>query len=62
MFLLQFKDRREADRVLHVLAPDDTELRLVFRRWCRQAAALFSPLCFKILISIMNLPSHVWSL
>jgi hypothetical protein len=62
MFLLEFDDRREVDRVVHAPIPDCAELRLVFRRWHRLATTLFSPLRFKILISIMNLSAHVWSL
>jgi hypothetical protein len=62
MFMLEFKDHREADRVLHTPVSDGAELRLVFRRWRRQATTLFSPLRFKILISIMNLLAHIWSL
>jgi hypothetical protein len=63
MFLLQFTDRREADRVLHAPIPQGAELRLVFRRWRRQVGSLFSPLRFKILLSITNLPTlHASSL
>jgi hypothetical protein len=57
-FLLIFNDRAEADRVLH--APH--HLTLVFRRWQRQHGAQFSPLYFKLLLAIENVPAHVWSL
>jgi hypothetical protein len=33
----------------------------VFRCWLRQVGALFLPLCFKVLLSITNLPMHIWS-
>jgi hypothetical protein len=50
-----------ADRVLHSVPPRDVGLRLVFRRWRRQAGALFSPLRFKVLLVVSKLPGHLWS-
>jgi hypothetical protein len=47
--------------VLHSVPPRDAGLRLVFCRWRRQAGALFSPLRFKVLLVISNLPDHLWS-
>jgi hypothetical protein len=45
--------------VLHVGPPQETLFSLVFRRWRLQAGSLFSPLSFKVLLSIMNLPVHI---
>jgi hypothetical protein len=53
---------QEADRVLHIVPPTEVELVLVFRRWQRQSGALFSPLHFKVMLALENLPAHVWSL
>jgi hypothetical protein len=61
-FLLVFHDRAVADRVLHAEPPEGAVLHLIFRRWHRQLGALFSPMFFKVLLSIENIPTHVWSM
>jgi hypothetical protein len=61
-FLLVFSDRRVADRILHAAQPADAALTIRFSPWTRQAGALFSPLRFKVLLSIDNIPAHVWSM
>jgi hypothetical protein len=43
-FILNFTDRRVANRVLHVDLPSGAEFMLLFRCWRRKARALFSPL------------------
>jgi hypothetical protein len=58
---LNFCDCQEADRVLHAAPPEGADRWLVFRRWMRQADALFKPLFFKVLLSIENIPTHIWS-
>jgi hypothetical protein len=38
------------------------EFVLIFWHWQCQCGALFSPLRFKVLLALENLPGHVWSL
>jgi hypothetical protein len=33
----------------------------LFHYWCRHSRAMFSPLWFKVLLSIFNVPTHIWS-
>jgi hypothetical protein len=61
-FLLVFSGRQLVDHVLHTAPPRGTDLLLVFQRWRQQAGALFQPFYFKVLLSISNVPVHVWSL
>jgi hypothetical protein len=58
-FLILFADQSVVNRVLHVMPPQEATFSLVFRWWRLQAGALFSPLCFKVLLSITNLPAHI---
>jgi hypothetical protein len=60
-FLFMFHDRQEADRVLHANPPKGADLWLVFRRWRRQARALFKPMFFNVLLSIENILAHIRS-
>jgi hypothetical protein len=60
VFLLIFQDRLDAGWVLYALQPDEVELHLIFRRWRQQSGVLFSPLFFKVLLSIGNIPAHIW--
>jgi hypothetical protein len=61
-FLLSFSDHRLVDRVQHVALPWETKFTVLFRWWCCQSEALFSPMCFKVLLSITHLLVHAWSL
>jgi hypothetical protein len=61
-FLLCFRYGPTADRVLHAPWPSSVGLTLIFSCYTRQASALFSPLQFKFLIAIGNLPVHTWSI
>jgi hypothetical protein len=60
-FLICFTSRQSVDRVLHALALEGAEIMLIFQHWHQQAGALFSPLCFKVLLSISNILAHTWS-
>jgi hypothetical protein len=62
-FLLIFASRLLADSMLHALPPllQQADFPLVFRRWSYRARALFKPFRFKVLVSITNVPVHVWS-
>jgi hypothetical protein len=51
-FILFFND--VVDRVLHALSSLAGGLSLVFRWWCRQSRAIFSPLRYKLLLAIDN--------
>lgn len=59
-FLLSFVDRVVADRVLHAAPQTRAELTLVFQEWHRQTGTLFSLLCFRVLLAILNISTHVW--
>jgi hypothetical protein len=61
-FLLLFQSRQVTDRVLHAQQSPNAELTLVFRWWQCQSSAHFQPLCFKVLMTIDNIPAHAWSL
>jgi hypothetical protein len=54
-------DWTPADCVLHADPAPDAAPSLHFNRWSRQAGAVFSPLRFKVLLAIENVPAHVWS-
>jgi hypothetical protein len=60
-FLISFIDMRLVDWVLHSPPPVGAELVLVFACYCRQTGALFSPLRFKVLLALENIPVHAWS-
>ncbi|OEL22976.1 hypothetical protein BAE44_0016005, partial [Dichanthelium oligosanthes] len=60
-FLLSFVDGHVADRVLHTPPPVGAELIVVLQRWRRQSWAGLAPLCFKVLLSVENVPAHLWS-
>jgi hypothetical protein len=53
-----FANRQLADRVLYAPPPPQAGISLNFRRWNRQAGALFKP--FQILVSVTNVLAHVW--
>jgi hypothetical protein len=59
-FLLLFAARQTADIVLNATPPVGAPFLLLFRRWCRQSRALFTPLWFKVLLSISVVPAHIW--
>jgi hypothetical protein len=59
-FLLSFRDGAVANRVLHAPRPPSSDITLIFSRFTRQAGALFLSLCYKVLISIKNIPAHTW--
>jgi hypothetical protein len=48
-----------ADRVLHAQPPTATTFSLRFHCWSRQSRALFSPLRFKVLLVVDNIPVHL---
>jgi hypothetical protein len=48
--------------VLHALPLVGTDIVLIFGRYRRQSGVLFSPLQFKVLLALENIPAHVWSL
>jgi hypothetical protein len=54
-FMLTFLDHAVAHRVLHAHPLVGTRVGLIFWRWRRQAGALFSPLRYKVSLSITNL-------
>jgi hypothetical protein len=60
-FLLTFLDRADADWVMHAPPLEGTRVTLVCRRWWCQAGTLFSPLRYKVLLSITNVYVHIWS-
>jgi hypothetical protein len=47
---------------LHAPPPPPVDLVLVFGCYRRQTGALFSPLRYKVLLALENIPAHVWSL
>jgi hypothetical protein len=47
--------------VLHAASPVGADITLVFQWWHRQLGALFSSLCFNVILAIENIPTHVWS-
>jgi hypothetical protein len=59
-FLVSFNDARLVDRVLHSPPPAGADLGLVFGHYCRQTDTLFTPLRFKVLVALENIPAHVW--
>ncbi|CAL5044434.1 unnamed protein product [Urochloa decumbens] len=59
-FLLVFRRRIDADRVLHAEPPGNSVLRLTFRRWRREACAVSEPLQFKVLLDMKGIPGHLW--
>jgi hypothetical protein len=58
---LLFWDGALADRVLHAYPPEGATIRLIFHRWRKQTGELFSPLCYKVLLSITNIYAPIWS-
>jgi hypothetical protein len=61
-FLLCFHNSAKVDWVLHVPRPSAANLTLIFSHYTRQVGDLFSPLRFKVLISIENLAAHTCSI
>ncbi|CAO2185742.1 unnamed protein product [Urochloa humidicola] len=59
-FLIVFRRRIDADRVLHAEHPANAPFRLTFRRWRREARANASPLLFKVLLELRVVPAHLW--
>jgi hypothetical protein len=59
-FLILFISRQSVDWVLQAPALEGAEFMLFFQHLHRQAGALFSLLCFKVLLSITNIPVHAW--
>jgi hypothetical protein len=60
-FLVLFNDISVVDKVLHAPMPTGDEFSLFFWCWRQQSWVLFSPLRYKVLLAIDNLPAHVWS-
>jgi hypothetical protein len=59
--LLWFTSHDDTDWVLHAPTPLGVGLIFVFQ-WQRcQTGALFSPLHYKVMQSITNIPTHAWS-
>jgi hypothetical protein len=58
-FLLVFSSYEATSRVLLAAPLDGTEFTLLFHRWRRQARAFFSPLRYKVLLALENLPALV---
>jgi hypothetical protein len=48
-----------ADRVLHAQPPTATTFSPHFHCWSHQSRALFSPLRFKVLLVVDNIPVHL---
>jgi hypothetical protein len=48
-----------ADRVLHAPPPEGAEFTLYSRRRSRQSRVLFKPLCFKVLLTVDNIPMYL---
>jgi hypothetical protein len=61
-FIMVFRDEADLLRVLHAEPTVNRGFSLFFRCWTRQARARFSPLYFKVLLSVTNIPAHAWSL
>jgi hypothetical protein len=59
--LLIFGNAAVTSRVLLAPPPTEAKFILAFIRWRRQSRAFFSPLWFKVLLALENLPAHVWS-
>ncbi|CAL4948394.1 unnamed protein product [Urochloa decumbens] len=59
-FLLVFRRRIDADRVLHAEPPPNAAFCLTYRRWRREAMASFEPLLFKVLLDMKGIPGHLW--
>jgi hypothetical protein len=61
-FLLCFRDGVVANHVLQAPRSPTSNIILSFGRFTHQARLLFSPLHYKVLISIENIPAHTWSI
>ncbi|CAL5033832.1 unnamed protein product [Urochloa decumbens] len=61
-FLLVFRRRTDADRVLHADPPASSAFRLTFRRWRWEARAVSEPMLFKVLLDMKGIPGHLWEL
>jgi hypothetical protein len=48
-------------RALHARPPVGVDIVVVFGRYRRQTGALFSPMRFKVLLALENIPAHTWS-
>ncbi|CAL4898611.1 unnamed protein product [Urochloa decumbens] len=59
-FLIVFRRRIDADRVLHAEHPANAAFTLTFRRWRREARAVSTPLLFKVLLELRGVPAHLW--
>jgi hypothetical protein len=57
-----FRDEAGLLRVLYADLAMSGGFSLFFRRWMHQTRARFSPLYFKVLLSVTNIPAHAWSL
>jgi hypothetical protein len=60
-FILIFSTTPLAARVFLAPPPQEVEFVLRFRCWHKQSRALFSPLWYKVLLAIDNIPAHAWS-
>jgi hypothetical protein len=60
-FLVSFSDGKDLARMLHTKLVAEGGFSLFFRCWTRQARACFSPIYFKVLLSITRVPAHAWS-
>ncbi|CAL5019855.1 unnamed protein product [Urochloa decumbens] len=59
-FLIMFRDAEAMLHVLHSPIPVDG-LRLVFKRWRREAWATASQMDFRLRIRITGVPAHLWT-
>jgi hypothetical protein len=59
-FIVSFSDGSDLARVLHVEPVAEGGFSLFFWHWTHQARTHFSPLYFKVLMSITNVPTHAW--
>jgi hypothetical protein len=61
-FMLCFRDGAVANQVLQAPWPPYSDIILSFSHFTHQAGALFSPLHYKVLTTIENIPAHTWSI
>ncbi|CAL4891874.1 unnamed protein product [Urochloa decumbens] len=59
-FLIVFRRRIDADRVLHAEPPASAAFQLSFMRWRREARAVAAPLQYKVILDMRGIPAHLW--
>jgi hypothetical protein len=61
-FILSFNEDRVDHAVLHAHLPVGFDLILIFTRYRRHTDVIFKLLCFKVLLTVENIPAHSWLL